>query len=222
MNASSKVTQKIAILLLMTVAILVPSELGMDRFVKAAPEAASGRPAAGKAAPGFELKDTNGKKWNLKDLKGKVVVLEWFNFGCPFVKKHYESGNMQKLQKEYTGKGVTWLSICSSAPGKQGHAAPADQAKAFKDKDGAPTAVLADSDGKVGRLYGAKTTPDMYVIDKKGNLVYSGAIDDKSGFDQSEIAGAKNYVRAALDELLSGKQVTVAETKPYGCSVKYQ
>ncbi len=222
MNASSKVTQKIAVLLLMTVAILVPSEFGVDRFVKAAPEASAARAVAGKAAPEFVLTDTSGKKWDLKDLKGKIVVLEWFNFSCPFVKKHYESHNMQKLQKEYTGKGVTWLSICSSAPGKQGYAAPADQEKAFKEKDAAPTAVLIDEDGKVGRLYGAKTTPDMYVIDKHGKLVYSGAIDDKNGFEQSEIASAKNYVKAAIDELLAGKQVTVAETKPYGCSVKYQ
>lgn len=223
MNGSSKVAQKITALIVLTAAIFIPNELMADRFVTAAPtESASAAAAIGKPAPKFTLTDTTGKKWNLSDLKGKIVVLEWFNHGCPFVKKHYESGNMQKLQKEYTGKGVTWLSINSSAKGKQGNATGAEHDKAMKDKNAAPTAVLIDEDGAVGRAYGAKTTPDMYVIDKKGVLVYAGAIDDKSGFEQSEITTAKNYVKAALDELLSGKTVTVAETKPYGCSVKYQ
>lgn len=223
MNGSSKVAQKITALIVLTAAILIPNELMADRFVTAAPtESVSASAAVGKPAPNFSLKDTAGKKWKLSDLKGKIVVLEWFNHGCPFVKKHYGSGNMQKLQKEYTGKGVTWLSINSSAKGKQGNATNAEHDKAVKDNNAAPTAVLVDEDGAVGRAYGAKTTPDMYVIDKQGVLVYAGAIDDKSGFDQSEIATAKNYVKAALDELLSGKTVTVAETKPYGCSVKYQ
>jgi len=222
MNGSSKIAQKLVALFLLTAAILIPNELLADRFVKAAPEAQAAAPAVGKAAPNFKLTDTSGKKWDLSGQKGKVVVLEWFNHGCPFVKKHYESGNMQKLQKEYTGKGVIWLSINSSAKGKQGNAAPAEHDKAFKDKNAAPSAILIDEDGAVGRAYGAKTTPNMYVIDKKGKLVYAGAIDDKSGFDLAEVASAKNYVKAALDELLSGKTVTVAETKPYGCSVKYQ
>lgn len=222
MNGSSKVSQKVVALLLLTAAILVPNELFADRFVTAAPEATQASAVVGKAAPQFTLSDSSGKKWKLSDLKGKVVVLEWFNHGCPFVKKHYESGNMQKLQKEYTGKGVTWLAINSSAKGKQGYQEPAEHDKTFKDKNAAPSAVLIDDSGKVGRLYGAKTTPDMYIIDKKGVLVYAGAIDDKNGVEQSEIATAKNYVKQALDELLSGKTVTVAETKPYGCSVKYQ
>ncbi|HZT35106.1 MAG TPA: redoxin domain-containing protein, partial [Nitrososphaera sp.] len=142
--------------------------------------------------------------------------------GCPFVKKHYNSGNMQKLQKEMTGKGIVWLSICSSAPGKQGYAEPAEQEKAMKEKGAAPSAVLLDPDGKVGRLYGAKATPNMYVIDKHGVLRYEGAIDDKNDFSPESVATAKNYVRAAINELTEGKQVTVAETKPYGCSIKYQ
>ncbi len=222
MNGPSKVSQKLAALVLLTAAILVPNELFADRFVTAAPESSQAIAVVGKAAPQFTLSDTSGKKWKLSDLKGKVVVLEWFNHGCPFVKKHYESGNMQKLQKEYTGKGVTWLAINSSAKGKQGYAESAEHDKTFKDKGAAPSAVLVDDSGKVGRLYNAKTTPDMYVIDKKGVLVYAGAIDDKNGVEQSEIATAKNYVKQALDELFAGKTVTVAETKPYGCSVKYQ
>lgn len=223
MYGSSKVAQKITALFVLTAAILVPNELMADRFVTAAPtEVASQSAAAGKPAPKFSLTDTTGKKWSSSDFKGKIVVLEWFNHGCPFVKKHYESGNMQKLQKEYTGKGVTWLAINSSAKGKQGNATGAEHDKAFKDKNAAPTAVLIDEDGSVGRAYGAKTTPAMYVINKEGVLVYAGAIDDKSGLEQSEIATAKNYVKAALDELIAGKTVTVAETKSYGCAVKYQ
>jgi peroxiredoxin len=222
MNGSSKIAQKLMALFLLTMAILIPNELFADRFVKAAPEASAATAVVGKAAPNFTLTDTTGKKWKLSDQKGKVVVLEWFNHGCPFVKKHYDSGNMQKLQKEYTGKGVVWLAINSSAKGKQGNATPAEHDKVFKEKNAAPTAVLIDEDGTVGKEYKAKTTPDMYVIDKKGKLVYAGAIDDKSGVDQAEIATAKNYVKSALDELLSGKTVTVAETKSYGCSVKYQ
>lgn len=223
MNGSSKVAQKLTALFLLTAAIYIPNELMADRFVTAAPtESTAASALIGKTAPKFTLTDTTGKKWSSSDLKGKVVVLEWFNFGCPFVKKHYSSGNMQKLQKEYTGKGVTWLAITSSAKGKQGNASPAEHDKAFKDKNSAPTAVLIDEDGSVGKAYSAKTTPDMYVINKKGVLVYAGAIDDKNGVDESEIATAKNYVKAALDELLAGKTVTVAETKPYGCSVKYQ
>jgi peroxiredoxin len=225
MNGSSKVAQKLTALFLLTAAILVPCELMADRFVTAAPTAEKVSAAGvlvGKPAPKFSLTDTTGKKWNSEDLKGKIVVLEWFNHGCPFVKKHYDSGNMQKLQKEYTAKGVTWLSINSSAKGKQGNATNAEHDKAVKEKNAAPTALLVDEDGTVGNAYFAKTTPDMYVINKKGIVVYAGAIDDKNGTEQSEIASAKNYVKAALDELLAGKTVTVAETKPYGCSVKYQ
>lgn len=222
MIGSSTVAQKIVALFLLTAAILVPNELMADRFVTAAPEATPAAAAVGSPAPKFTLTDVTGKKWSLSDQKGKVVVLEWFNHGCPFVKKHYGSGNMQKLQKEYTDKGVVWLAINSSAEGKQGNAAPADHDKLFREKNASPTAVLLDEDGSVGKAYGAKTTPHMYVISKNGKLVYAGAIDDKSGFEQSEIDSAKNYVKAALDELLSGKPVTVAETKPYGCPVKYQ
>jgi len=180
-----------------------------------------GQIAINQLAPQFTLKDTKNKVINLADFKGKYVVLEWFNQGCPFVKKHYESGNMQKLQKEYTGKGVIWLSICSSAPGKQGYENSAEYNKIFADKHAAPTAILTDPTGKIGHLYGAKTTPGMYVINPKGVLIYAGAIDDTPGTDVSEIDTAKNYVKAALDESMSGKSVTTPETKSYGCSVKY-
>lgn len=219
MDTSSKIAQKLIGLILLTLALVIPNELLSDRFVNAEPDATA---LVGKAAPDFSLKDTAGKAWNLKDYKGKVVVLEWFNHGCPFVKKHYDSGNMQKLQKEYKGKGVVWVSVNSSAPGKQGYAEGAAHAALFKEKKAVPSVVLIDSDGTVGHLYGAKTTPDMYVIDKSGKLVYSGAIDSKNTFDASDIPSSENYVKKALDELLGGKAVSTTNTKPYGCSVKYK
>jgi len=175
----------------------------------------------GQSAPQFDLLDTKGKTIKLSDNKGKYVVLEWFNQSCPFVKKHYESGNMQKLQKEYTGKGVIWLSICSSAPGKPGNCTAAEYNEMFAAKNAAPSAILTDTNGVVGHLYGAKTTPAMYVIDPKGILIYAGAIDDIPGVDITEISQAQNYVKAALDESMSGKPVKVSQTKSYGCSVKY-
>jgi peroxiredoxin len=192
--------------------------------VSAAPEF-SDAAIVGKPAPDFSLTDSNGETHKLSDYRGKegkFVVLEWFNDGCPFVKKHYDSGNMQKLQKAYTRKGVIWFTINSSAPGKQGNHSPEEFNAIIKEKDAAPTALLIDSDGKVGRLYGAKTTPDMFVINKEGILVYSGAIDDQPDTDKDSIPKAKNYVKEALDEALAGKQIKVAITKSYGCSVKYQ
>ena len=175
----------------------------------------------GSAAPEFSLKDVNGKTHSLADYKGKFVVLEWFNEGCPFVKKHYTSGNMQKLQKEYTGKDVVWLSINSSAEGKEGHMTPESAEKTITDWKMDSTKVLLDSDGKVGRMYGAKTTPHMFVIDKSGKLVYQGAIDSKPTANVADLATAENYVRVALDSSMAGKPVATATTKPYGCSVKY-
>jgi peroxiredoxin len=175
----------------------------------------------GQPAPAFTLTDSHGKAHSLADAKGKVVVLEWWNFECPFVAKHYGSGNMQKLQKEWTAKGVVWLTLSSSAAGKQGHVDGAKASALMKEKGGAPTAVLLDHDGKVGKAYGAKTTPHMFVIDAKGTIVYAGGIDDKPSTDQADIATAKNYVSAALAEVLAGKAVTTATSQPYGCSVKY-
>ncbi len=181
----------------------------------------SAEPEVGKPAPDFTLTDVEGKTHSLSQFKGKFVVLEWVNHGCPFVVKHYESGNMQNLQKTYTGKDVTWLSVCSSAPGKQGHHTAEEWKGLLKEKNSSATATLLDADGKVGKLYGAKTTPHMYVVDPAGNLVYKGAIDSIASTETSDVPKAKNHVSAALDEALAGKPVTESSTKPYGCSVKY-
>jgi len=176
----------------------------------------------GKPAPDFTLVDSHGKKHSLSDYKGKFVVLEWVNFGCPFVRKHYNSGNMQKLQKTYTKKGVVWLSICSSAKGKQGHFEPGKINAMLKEKGAAQTAYLIDEDGTMGKMYGAKTTPHMFIIDPKGILLYAGGIDDKPSTKLKDIDGAFNYVQAALDSALAGKPVKIKTARPYGCSVKYK
>jgi peroxiredoxin len=178
-------------------------------------------PQVGQPAPEFTLTDSNGQSHNLSDFKGKFVVLEWLNHGCPFVKKHYDGGNMQGLQKEYTGKDVVWLSIVSSAPGKQGHMSPEETNKTKEEKGSAATAILIDEDGTVGKLYDAKVTPELYVINPEGTLVYMGAIDDKKSVDAADVAGAKNFVKQALDEAMSGQPVSEATTTAYGCSVKY-
>ena len=175
----------------------------------------------GEPAPGFTAVDSNGKQQHLSDYKGKFVVLEWHNQGCPYTRSHYESGNMQRLQKEWTAKGVVWLTVLSSAPGTQGFVTPAQEKEYLKQMDAAPTDVLLDPVGTLGRLYDVKTTPQMFVIDPGGTLIYQGAIDDKPSSDKSDIARSKNYVSAALTEALAGKPVTEAATNPYGCSVKY-
>jgi peroxiredoxin len=208
-------------LILISSGLALTSPLTGTLSAQAASESFESAAVCGKPAPEFTLTDSNGKSKKLSDYKGKYVVLEWFNQGCPFVKKHYDSGNMQSLQKEYTKKGVVWLSICSSSEGKQGYYTGAEHNAMFKEKQASPTAILIDSDGKVGHLYGAKSTPDMYVIDPKGVLVYSGAIDDKADTDQASLSGARNYVKEVLDQSLAGKPVTVAATRSYGCSVKY-
>lgn len=176
----------------------------------------------GDPAPDFTGTASDGKSYHLADLRGKYVVLEWHNQGCPFVKKHYGSGNMQQLQKEWTAKGVTWFTILSSAPGKEGNITAAKENAYLKEKKATPTAAILDADGKIGMLYGAKTTPHMFVIDPKGTLIYNGAIDDKATADPTDIPGAKNYVSAALTESMAGKPVKDASTRPYGCSVKYK
>lgn len=177
----------------------------------------------GKAAPDFKLKGIGAKdrEITLSDYKGKIVVLEWLNHGCPFVKKHYGSGNMQSLQLKYVGKNVIWFSIASSAPGKQGHVNSEQALAEKKEHKSSSTDVLLDADGKVGKLYGAKTTPHMYIIDKDGNLAYQGAIDDKPDTDPASIASAKNYVAQALEEIMAEKKVSVGSTKAYGCAIKY-
>jgi peroxiredoxin len=179
-------------------------------------------PPVGSAAPDFSAPDANGKTHSLSEYKGKYVVLEWFNPECPFVKKHYGSDNMQKLQREYTSKGVVWLTIDSNAPGTEGNLT-ADQAqKVMNSWKTKMTALLLDPESNVAKLYGAKNTPDMVVINPEGKIVYEGAIDSKASPNPADIPSSTNYVKAALDESLAGKPVSNAQTKPYGCSVKYK
>lgn len=175
----------------------------------------------GERAPDFTGTDSNGKVHKLSDYAGKFVVLEWTNRGCPYTQKHYRSGNMQRLQHEWTARGAVWLTIISSAPGKQGYVTAEEENAYLKEVNASPTAVLLDPTGAIGHLYDAKTTPQIYVINPAGVLVYDGAIDDRATTDPSDIAGAKNYLSQALEEALGGKPVSVATTRPYGCSVKY-
>lgn len=175
----------------------------------------------GQPAPAFTLTDTKGTAHSLADFAGKTVVLEWFNHECPFVKKHYGAGNMQRQQAAATGKGVVWLTINSSAAGKQGHV-NAEQANAILGEwKASPTAFLLDHDGTVGQAYGAKTTPHMYVIDGTGVLRYNGAIDSNPSADPADIPGATQHVEAALGDLAANRAVARGTTQPYGCSVKY-
>ncbi|BAC91905.1 thioredoxin family protein [Gloeobacter violaceus] len=174
----------------------------------------------GQPAPSFTAADTNGKSHALTDFKGKYVVLEWTNYDCPFVVKQYSTQAMQEMQKMAAGKGVVWLSVNSSAAGKQGNYPAEKWNTLVKEKGAAPKAILLDGDGKIGQLYGAKTTPHMYIINPEGKLIYNGAIDDKPTTDAAT-KPQTNYVAAALTEAMAGKPVTVATTRPYGCSVKY-
>jgi len=179
-------------------------------------------PAIGSAAPEFSLPDAKGKTHSVSQYKGKYVVLEWFNPECPFVKKHYGGNNMQNLQKEFTSKGVTWLIIDSNAPGTEGNLTPEQAEKVTSSWKTHQTALLLDTDGKVGRAYGAKNTPSMVIINPEGKIVYEGAIDSKATPNPADIPSSTNYVKAALDESLAGKPVSNPQTKPYGCSVKYK
>jgi hypothetical protein len=181
----------------------------------------SAAPVVGKPAPNFVAADVNGKPVTLSDFRGKTVVLEWNNPECPFVKKHYGSGNMQKAQAASAKDGVVWLTINSGAPGKQGHLS-GPEAKAFVAQAGArPTAYLLDPRGVVGKAYDAKTTPHMYIVSPAGTLVYAGGIDDKPTPRPADVNGARNHVLAALSELKAGKVVSVATSRPYGCAIKY-
>jgi len=195
--------------------VIIECLLGMPPLVQA------GEAVVGTPAPQFSAIDTTGQSRRLSDWRGRYVVLEWFNPECPFVKKHYDSGNMQRLQEAYTAKGVVWLSLDSSAPGKQGHLSPA-QAHAFvQQRHAHPTAVLLDPDGSLGKLYGAKTTPHLFIVNPEGVLIYAGAIDDTPSADPRDISRARNYVQQALDEAMSGQSVSTPATQSYGCSVKY-
>ena len=176
---------------------------------------------AGSPAPAFTVTDLAGKAVNLADYKGKTVVLEWHNFGCPFVQKHYKSGNMQALQKKY-GSDVVWLAVNSTNKGSSDWTEPPRLTKELKDFGAVPANYLVDEPGTVGRAYGAKTTPHMYISDPAGRVVYNGAIDDKRSTDVADVKTAKNYVVAALDELKAGKAVSTASTTPYGCTIKYK
>lgn len=178
-------------------------------------------PATGAPAPDFVGVDTKGQQHRLSDLKGKRVILEWTNHGCPYVGKHYGAGNMQATQKFARDKGAVWLSVISSAPGTQGHVSPAEADELTTSRDAAPNAVLLDEKGQIGRLYGAVTTPHMYIIDTDGTLVYKGAIDSIRSADPGDIPEATNYVKNAMMQLEAGKPVSPRGTRPYGCSVKY-
>jgi peroxiredoxin len=175
----------------------------------------------GQPAPAFTVADSAGKPVSLADFKGKTVVLEWVNPGCPYVRKHYDSANMQATQKSATGSGVVWLAINSTHSGASDYKKPADMAAWMKAQNAAATATLMDSDGKAGKAYGARTTPHMYIVDAKGTLVYAGGIDDKATANPADVKTAKNHVNAALADIAAGKPVAQASTRPYGCSVKY-
>lgn len=175
----------------------------------------------GKPAPDFSLSDVDGNARSLSEFKGKFVVLEWVNHDCPFVKKHYDQGHMQALQAKYAEKGVIWLSINSSAQGKQGHYSPENWKNLQAEKKSAASATLLDADGQVGKLYGAQTTPHMFIVNPDGNLIYQGAIDSIKSTNSEDIALAENYVDSALKQAMNGELVSTPTSKAYGCSVKY-
>lgn len=179
-------------------------------------------PAIGEAVSNFTLPDLDGRNISLESFRGSYVVLEWINYECPFVVKHYATGNMQALQNRYMEKGVVWLGIGSSAPGEQGYFSPEDWKRLAAERDTSPTHILLDPAGNVGRLYRARTTPEMFVINPEGILEYMGAIDDDPTADHGNVENAHNYVKAALDALLAGEKVETTVTRPYGCTVKYK
>ncbi|MGD8907100.1 MAG: thioredoxin family protein [Gammaproteobacteria bacterium] len=183
---------------------------------------AHAQPVIGQPAPEFTATDTKGVSHSLSDFRGKTVVLEWTNHDCPYVKKHYDTGNMQALQREATAEGVVWLTIISSAPGKQGYVTAEEADALTAERDAAPTAVLFDPEGTAGKAYGARTTPHMFVIDPEGTLVYMGGIDDRPTASKEDVEGARNYVREALTALRSGQDVPQSTSRPYGCSIKYK
>jgi peroxiredoxin len=187
----------------------------------ALPVAAIANAPAGQPAPSFSVTDLSGKPVKLEDFRGKTVVLEWHNFGCPFVQKHYRSGNMQSLQKKYAND-VVWLAVNSTNRSASDYTEPAKLSTQLKDFGAAPANYLMDEPGAMGKAYGAKTTPHMYIIDPSGKVVYNGAIDDKRSTNPEDVKTSKNYVAAALDELKAGKPVTITSTAPYGCTVKYR
>ena len=182
----------------------------------------SAAPIVGDVAPALKANDTNANEFSLANQKGKIVVLEWTNHDCPYVKKHYETNNMQSLQKKYTEQGVVWVSIVSSATGKQGYLENGKEAnEVFKGRNSKPTHIIRDESGKIGKTFQAATTPHMFIIDAEGKLAYQGAIDSRPTASKDDVEGATNYVANALDELIAGKAVSKPVTSAYGCSVKY-
>ncbi len=178
-------------------------------------------PPVNQPAPAFTVSDTKGKTHSLDSYRGKWVVLEWFNHDCPYTKKHYSTDNMQGLQREYTAKGVVWISVISSAPGKDGYGSAADIDQQMIEKKASPSFVVRDTAGVLGRMYGARNTPQLFAIDPEGVLRYAGAIDDKPTSKAKDVKTAQNYLKAALDAGLSGQPIAIATTQPYGCDVKY-
>jgi peroxiredoxin len=193
-----------------------------QRGILAAPPAwAAAVAKVGDAAPGFTVSATTGKSVSLADQRGKLVILEWTNHDCPYVRKHYETGNMQSLQRETTAQGVVWLTLISSSPGTQGYVTPKQADDLTVTRKANPTSVLLDPTGAVGKAYGATNTPHMYLIDKNGLLLYAGAIDDRPTTRRADVQGAHNYVRSALEDVAAGRAVQTPVTRAYGCTVKY-
>jgi hypothetical protein len=220
-------SRKLRILAAIVVAVLLLGGFSVRRMMaaKADPESLPDLLTVGAAAPAFTAVDTRGESHSLAGYAGKWVVLEWFNHGCPYTKKHYALvngvGNSQAMQQEYTKRGVIWLSVVSSGPGRQGYTSAEKAEDMARDKGAAPTAIIRDTAGVLGRLYGARNTPQYAIVDPQGVLRYAGAIDDRNSPSAKDIAGATNYVRAALDAGLAGQPIAVAQTQPYGCEVKY-
>lgn len=204
---------------LLILALLIPFAASGD--IARAGRVSRVRARVDKMAPPFTLPDIEGSRVSLGDYRGQYVVLEWTNMDCPFVRKHYDSGNMQALQEKYTKKGVIWLRVCSSAPGKQGYFKRSEVARRIEGEQAKQTTYLLDVKGTVGRSYGVKTTPTMFVINPLGTLIYAGAIDAKPSAEASDLEGATSYVSKALDDAMSGKEVRTKSTPPYGCHVRY-
>ena len=182
---------------------------------------AAAQARVGAPAPAFALPASNGRTVSLADFKGKIIVLEWSNHQCPYVGKHYRGNNMQALQKKWTGKNVVWLTVISSAPGMEGYVTAAEANKLTADRNAAPSAVLLDPKGALGRAYGARVTPHMFIISADGALIYAGGIDDTPSAQIEDLKTARNYIDDTLTELSQGKPVSAARTRAYGCTVKY-
>jgi hypothetical protein len=196
------------------VLVIAAGAIALSRGAEAAIE-------TGAQAPAFSVQDADGRMRTLDEFQGRMVILEWTNHGCPYVRKHYDTGSMQALQREATADGVVWLQVISSAPGEQGHLDGPGSRERVRIDSASPTATLLDSSGAMGRAYGARTTPHMFVISPTGVVLYQGAIDDRPSARPSTLDGASNYVRAALADITAGRPVQTPETTPYGCSVKY-